>query len=55
MKICEKIYDDHKVYLLNAVLVERELLKNLLKNAQNRFEVDDVLARFKGRPVDNAY
>ena len=43
------IYNDHGVYLLNAVLVEREMCKVLLKNAQNPPEAQEMIAKFEGR------
>ena len=47
-EVCKSIYRDQKVYLLNAVLIERELLKNELHQANDSVQVNGVIARFEG-------
>ena len=48
LEVCNRIYNDHKVYLLNTVLVERELLKTELKRALTTEEVHRIIARYQG-------
>ena len=45
------IYTDHGVYLLNAVLVERELLRNQLMKAANELDVKEIITKLKGKEL----
>ena len=47
LEVCNRVYRDHKVYLFNAVLVERELWKTQAKTSQDAGAVTEVIAQLE--------
>ena len=47
LAVCNKIFDEHKVHLLYAVRIERELLKIEVKTAEGADELKSVRERLE--------
>ena len=52
MEVCAKIYDDWKVDLIDAIYIERELLKAELKKAQDSACINRLITRLEGKLIE---